>query len=370
MAAGPGDRSDLWLLLPEPVRRLPADLAAVVALVVLTVLAVLLPVISETPLRVVLGLPFVLFVPGYAFIAALFPEAGESPVADTEGETPDAGSPADEGSDAGDRSGIDGIERVALSFGLSIAIVPLIGLVLNFTPWGIRLVPILASVSGFTLIAVAAAAVRRRELPEEERFRVPYRAWVAAGRAELLEPDSRGDAALNVLLVLSIVLATASVGYAVAVPKQGEQFSELYLLTEGEDGELVADDYPTEFVQGEPRSLVAGIGNQEHATTDYTLIGKLQRVDVRRVGNDSVNDTSGAANVSISVLEEEEVARFGPELAHNETWLERHEVTPTLTGERLRLTYLLYDGTPPDDPTVDNAYREVHLWVNVSAPDE
>jgi len=32
--------------------------------------------------------------------------------------------------------GIDGIERVALSFGLSIAIVPLIGLVLNFTPWG------------------------------------------------------------------------------------------------------------------------------------------------------------------------------------------------------------------------------------------
>jgi len=35
------------------------------------------------------------------------------------------------------REGIDdGIERVALSFGLSIAIVPLIGLVLNFTPWG------------------------------------------------------------------------------------------------------------------------------------------------------------------------------------------------------------------------------------------
>lgn len=372
MAAGPGDRSDLWLLLPEPVRRLPADLAAVVALVVLTVLAVLLPVVSETPLRVVLGLPFVLFVPGYAFIAALFPEAGASPTADGSAgeEAPDTGSAGDEAPDAGDRSGIDGIERVALSFGLSIAIVPLIGLVLNFTPWGIRLVPILASVSGFTLIAVAAAAVRRRELPEEERFRVPYRAWVAAGRAELLEPDSRGDAALNVLLVLSIVLATASVGYAVAVPKQGEQFSELYLLTEGEDGDLVADDYPTEFVQGEPRSLVVGIGNQEHATTDYTLIGKLQRVDVQRAGNDSVNDTTGATNVSISVLEEEEVARFGPELAHNETWLERHEVTPTLTGDRLRLTYLLYDGTPPDDPTVDNAYREVHLWVNVSAPDE
>jgi hypothetical protein len=28
----------------------------------------------------------------------------------------------------------------------------------------------------------------------------------------------------------------------------------------------------------------------------------------------------------------------------------------------------LYRGQPPADPTVENAYREVHLWVNVSAP--
>ena len=373
MSAGSGDRSDLWLLLPEPVRRLPADLAAAVALVVLTVLAVLLPVVSETPLRVVLGLPFVLFVPGYAFIAALFPEAGESPV-----EEEASGDEAGDGtSESSDRSGIDGIERVALSFGLSIAIVPLIGLVLNFTPWGIRLVPILVSVSGFTLIAVGIAAVRRWELPEEERFRVPYREWVAAGRSELLEPDSRGDAALNVLLVGSILLATASVGYAVAVPKQGEQFSELYLLTEGEEGDLIADGYPTEFVQGESRSLVAGIGNQEHSTTEYTLIGTLQQVEIQRSGNDtvgvgnaSVNDTVGTENISVSVLEEETVAEFGPELEHNESWTQKHNVTPTLTGENMRLTYLLYRGVAPEDPTADNAYREAHLWVNVSEPDE
>ena len=70
---------DLRLLLPRPVRRLPADLAAVVAVVVLSDLAALLPVVRETPLRVVFGLPLVLFVPGYAFVAALFPEAGEPP---------------------------------------------------------------------------------------------------------------------------------------------------------------------------------------------------------------------------------------------------------------------------------------------------
>jgi len=65
----------------------------------------------------------VLFLPGYALIAALFPSKND----------------------------LDGIERLALSFGLSIAVVPLIGLGLNFTPFGIRLVPIIVSLSVFTL---------------------------------------------------------------------------------------------------------------------------------------------------------------------------------------------------------------------------
>ncbi|MDZ7730415.1 MAG: DUF1616 domain-containing protein [Natrialbaceae archaeon] len=97
-------------------------------MVVLTVvvnLAVFVPGLSETPVRVPLGLAFLLFVPGYVFIAALFPEAGESPRSDPDGT----------------RSGIDGIERVALAFGLSIALTPLVGLALNFTPWGTRTRP-------------------------------------------------------------------------------------------------------------------------------------------------------------------------------------------------------------------------------------
>ena len=73
----------------------------------------------ENILRKVIGLPFILFFPGYSFISFLFPERRE----------------------------LDTIERVALSFGLSIAITPLIGLALNYTPFGIRLTPILLSLS-------------------------------------------------------------------------------------------------------------------------------------------------------------------------------------------------------------------------------
>jgi len=341
-----------WYLLPAPVRRLPADLAAIVVTVVLTTLVVFLPGVSETPLRVVFGLPFVLFVPGYAFIAALFPEAGEGPAAEEDEAEPR------------DRSGIDGIERVALSFGLSIAVVPLIGLVLNFTPWGIRLVPIMVSVSLFTLAAAAVAARRRWDLEQEERFVVPWRGWIATARRELFEPDSRTDAVLNVLLVASVLLATASVGYAVAVPKEGESFTQFYILTENEDGELVADDYPTEFTQGESKSLVVGIGNQEHRAMNYTVVVELQEV---RIENESTTATDGG-NLSITVVNESELRRFQTELAHNETWHLQHNVTPTTTGERLRLTYLLYQGEPPANPTVENAYRELHLWVNVSRP--
>ena len=339
------DASRWRLLVPEPIRTMPADLVVIVGAVLGTLVAVFLPLVNETPLRIVVGLPFVLFVPGYALIAALFPEAGDPPVDDRA--TDDA-----KQSNAQSRSGIDGIERVALSFGLSIAVVPLIGLVLNFTPWGIRLVPIVVSISAFTLFLTAIAVQRREALAPEDRFAVPYREWYASGRRELLEPDSRGDAALNVLLVVSVLVAFGSVGYAVGVPKEGESFTEFYLLTENDDGDLVADDYPTEFTQGESKSLTVGIGNQEHERTNYTVVVELHRVEVQ--------------NNSTSVLEERSLKRYRTSVAHNETWHLNHSIAPQMTGTNLRLTYLLYKDTPPQNPTVDNAYRELHLWVNVS----
>ncbi|WP_339104246.1 DUF1616 domain-containing protein [Haloterrigena salinisoli] len=351
----------LVALLPRPVRTLPADLAAVFALVVLTNVAALAPVLRETPLRVPLGLAFVLFVPGYAFIAALFPEAGDEPTADppSDGagdEDPVAGTdrgPLPVGSFLDDRSGIDGIERVALSFGLSIAVTPLIGLVLNFTPWGIRLVPIMLAVSVFTVGATVVAAVRRRELPADERFRVPYRAWYAAGRAELLEPDTRADAALNVVLVASLLLAVGTVGYAVAVPPDGEQFSAIYYLTEDDDGELTADNYPTEFTQGESQEIVLGVDNHEHRTVDYTVVLVEQRVSVE--GNETV------------VEEQRELDRFETHLEHNESWHHPHELEPTMTGENIRIVWLLYPGGDvPNAPSTETTEYHAHLWANVS----
>ena len=331
------NRRTLFGLLPEPVRTLPADLVVVVALTALTVASTLVPVVNESAVRVLLGLVFVLFLPGYSFVAALFPEAGDPPKPDGEG--------IDEG------RGIDWVERLALGFGMSVALVPLIGLALSFTPWGLGFAPIVLSLSGFTVICVGVAAARRRTLSEGERFSVPWRVWVAAARREIHDPDDRVDAAVNIALALSVVLALVTMGYAIASPQQGERFTEFYLVTEGDDGEYVAAGYPEEFVSGESQPLVAGIENREHETVEYSVVIQLQRVEAD--GNES------------TVVEREEVDRFGTTLAHNESETIEHEVAPTMTGEDLRLTYLLYKGEPPSEPTRDNAYRSVHIWVDV-----
>lgn len=116
------------------------------AITLLTVAFVLIPPLNKTFIRTILGVLLVLFIPGYSLIAALFPKWGD----------------------------LDGIERAALSFGLSIAVTPLIGLALNYTPWGIRLDPILVSLTIFTLAMVTIAFLRRRRLPDEEKFFVPF----------------------------------------------------------------------------------------------------------------------------------------------------------------------------------------------------
>lgn len=109
----------------------------------LVITALTLVAIALTPLfnpvvyiRYVLGTMFVLFIPGYTLIEALYPE----------------------------EKTLTPLERLALSIGLSLAVTPLIGLILNYTPWGIRLEPILASLTLFTIAMLFLAAWRKHGL--------------------------------------------------------------------------------------------------------------------------------------------------------------------------------------------------------------
>jgi uncharacterized membrane protein len=128
-------------------KQFPIDLALVIFLTLLSIPFVLVAPLNEiSPVRILMGLPLVLFLPGYALIAILFPRKDD----------------------------LDGIERIALSFGLSIAITPLLGLALNYTPFGIRLVPILTILLVFTVSLAIGAWIRRGSIPEDDRFAVAF----------------------------------------------------------------------------------------------------------------------------------------------------------------------------------------------------
>ena len=98
-------------------------------------------------IRYVLGTIFVLWLPGYSFIKALFPK--DLPFARGLARTLETS-----------EKNLDTIERAALSLGMSLALVPIVGLLLNYTPWGIRLAPISISLLALTVVFSTTAVIR------------------------------------------------------------------------------------------------------------------------------------------------------------------------------------------------------------------
>jgi uncharacterized membrane protein len=270
-------------------------------LLIINILTILLIVIITflelSVLRIILGLPFVLFFPGYVLVAALFPKKGN----------------------------IDGIERIALSFGLSLAVVPLIGLILNYTPWGIRLYPILVSITVFIMAMSVVALFRRNRLSPEERFGISFNlnfpGWAGS---------SRLDKALSVALVLAIAATIGTLGYVIATPRVGERFTEFYIL--GPGGR--AEDYPRELKVGEEAKVIVGITNREHETVSY-------RVEVRIEGVVS-------NEVEPIVLE------------HDKKWEEIVSFTPHRAGANQTVEFLLYKNGEVEP------YLRLHLWLDVT----
>ena len=330
-------------------RAVPVDLVAVLALVLAANMVVVWTGVGAGTLSLLVGFVFFLFAPGYAFVAALFPEAG----GDLSTRTVGTGETARFDSDVGlpgrlRERGVDGVERFVFAVGTSVAVLPLCAFLVNATDWGIRPEPMTLALSAFTLVATGVALVRRLRTPPEDRYRVPLREWVPARPA--FADQNRIDMALNALLVCSLLLAAGSAGYVVVMPPAGD--TEFAMLTQNETGALVAGGYPTEFERGQSKPVVLSIANQEHETVEYTVVVKLQRVR-----------TAGG---SITVEATRELQRITTRVEHGGTWRGRYDITPTLTGERFRMVFLLYRGDTPDRPTVDNADRRLQLWINVS----
>jgi len=231
-------------------REKPHDLLA--AFILSAILAPLALLGVTGPGRIVLGLIFILFIPGYVLTAALFPEDLD----------------------------LDWIERIALSVGLSIAVVALIGLVLNFTPWGLFLEPVLASLLLFTYGIGTLAYWRRMKLLPMERLsltiEIPRIRWSSY---------SRMDKIATVALAASLVFAAGTVVYVVVTPRPAERFTEFYIL----NATGVAGGYPTNLTVGQVGVVNLSVHNREFATVSYEV--RVNRAVMEAIFNASANRT-------------------------------------------------------------------------------
>lgn len=306
--------------------KIPPDLAACIVWLIAAICSIYIPFLNDSFLRIIFGVPLILFIPGYALIAALFPGSKD----------------------------IDGIERVALSFGLSIAIVPLIGLALNYTPWGIRLDPIVVCLSIVTLCLCAVAQYRRFSLIKEERFAVPFNQIRQNLTTEFFPKDApRLDRILSVILLIAIIAAVVTTVYVIVVPKEGEKFTEFFILGE----KHMAADYPTHLAVGGNGSLFIGIGNHEYRNITYTVETYM------------VNMTFDEKTNTSTIIKMDLLSHFKVPVSHNQTVTSPYTFETKSTGYN-RIEFLLFNETVPGNQMtgmdrINQSYRDLHLWITV-----
>jgi uncharacterized membrane protein len=255
--------------------------------------------------QVPLGLVYVLFVPGYCLAAALFPQQGD----------------------------IDGVERIGISIGLSIAVVPLLALLLNSLPWGIRPWPILWAEYGASALFMAIALWRRSRLSIQV-VDAPALAW---------QPRVwwRGLSALEKRIYMLIagfsLLATLAAIWAFMIPAPNEFVTEFYILGKGG----VAQDYPRQSMLGEQLSVTIGVKNREQEQHGYRI--EVWAVDPWNAERRALLTKDGPITLAPGQQREWPISWQMP-------W----------SGNNQQVEFLLFAGDRAEP------YRQLRLWLNVA----
>ncbi|GAB3664549.1 DUF1616 domain-containing protein [Halopiger thermotolerans] len=314
------------------VRKYPVDLA-LVSLVAALAALVVTGVPAGNAGRLLAAFALALFLPGYALVSVLFPAAARDPRADAETEIERR------------PRGIDTVERLGLSFALSIAIVPLVGIVLPLTEWGLATEPAAAALAGLTVALAQLGVLRRLRTPASDRFTVSLTATLGRLRRD----EGAVATASSVILVVAIAAATGALLVGFLFPASAGGFSELGLYTENEDGELVAGELPDEVAPGESVPVSFAIENHEGEETSYTVVVQQQVLE------------------DGEVVERTELGRIDGTVSAGSTGVAEREITPTAgDGETVRISLLLYPGEPPAEPTNENAEADTYFWVTVT----
>src|SRR5437879_4588786 len=252
------------------------DIAVVVSLTIIAVALIFIAIPESVPIRF-LTLPLVLVLPGYALISAIFP-----------------------------RRSLGVPERLVFSLGLSMVIVILGGLVLNWTSFGLHASSWAVLLACITLGASAVALIRRRGQS------ISTSGWLGVGDIGLTFRQ-------GLLLGLAVLIVCgAGVVSIIGAEQQPHPFTQLWILPP--DGTSPKD------------SVQLGVSNMELTAMEYHL-------DV---------------NVDHKVVKEWPSISLKP----NEKWETMLILPSTGHAGTVRVEALLYRANVPR-----TIYRNVVLWL-------
>ena len=259
------------------------------------ILVLIINIIPISPIRIILAFPFVLFFPGFVLTKALFPK----------------------------NNSMDNVSSIALSFGLSIAIVVILGFVLNYTPLGLHLESLLYSTFITIVILSIIGWLRLNWLPKDERKDI-----------ELLLPRFGiriRDKVLSIILIVTILGALGMMIFSIVAPKIGEQYTEFYIL--GTDGK--ADNYIQQLSIGQQGQVTLGIVNHEYNEITYRI-----EVKINGVSNNIIDNIT---------------------LDNGQKWENEVSFIPKVEDSNSEVEFYIYMGADTQP-----LFKPLNLWINVS----
>jgi len=286
-------------------------------------------------IRIILGLPFILFIPGYLLIFTLFPKRKT------------------------DR-GIDVLERISLSFGFSMAISASILFGLNYTAGGIQLESVLISIFVFIIGVGYIALYKWIKTVPNERFII----YIDSSK---LSSKNKLDRIITIIVILSILAVVVFFVYAIVNPKNGEVFTGFYLF----DSDGGVSNYPSTLAIGENATVKIGLVNHEYQTMDYVI--EIWLIDQESINNETVYNHMwfvDKINATLPHLPDDIKKTWGLQWEYNYTF------STTKTGKDLKIAFLLFT-VPTDEYEYDFEYRDIaeqkfnsaykiaHLWIDV-----
>jgi uncharacterized membrane protein len=190
-------------------------------------------------IRLLMGIPFVLYVPGYLLQGLFFPL----------------------------QSDLDSVERVGLSLGLSVALVSLLALLINALPWGLRPWPIIIGQLSLIVVLMVVTAIVRRLMPVGQVYSPQVRPRLSLWWKDLGTSEKR----VMVVMAGALLFAVITAAWIFLKPSSDKFMTEFYML--GQEG--LAEDYPREIIAGQVVTITTGITNREGVTSTYHLQVKL-----------------------------------------------------------------------------------------------